>query len=332
MERQAKLAFGLWFLVSVASGQPKLPSGDSIEVKFVVDGKTIPCSDLSLTLSIGNQEIVAVRTKDGFEVPQAILSEYADDSSRRRANVEAKIACGEHSVIATGLYPAQVLPGNWEVGIAHPTSWFDSPAGAPEIGTWVSYIVSECNGCDPGIVISQVHPDVAQTEIQHLRDEQRESSGERARDVAYALAVFDSDYRINRDRLVTTLSQCLARPVNSPEDDVCNGRLVQYLANLYWRGDNELLLVLIEMAQRLDAMVDQAGTFFADLLDRRTQIALNELGSVSEEKQRLVCAMALDNDLGMDPPKLERVTSNLRRVGTETGRRCLDALQRGVSN
>ena len=324
--------FGLWLLAGVASGQPTLPSGHSIGVRFVVDGNTVPCSDLSVKLSIGDQEIVPVRIKDGFVVPQAILSAYANEFSRIRANIAAKIACGERAVMATGLYPAQVLPGTWEVGIACPTSWFDSPAGARETGTWVSYIVSECNGCDPGVVISQAHEDLAQDEIQRLRAEQRESSGERARDVAYALAVFRSDYRTNRDHLVTTLSQCLARPVNSPEDDVCDPRLVQYLANLYWRGDNELLHVLINLAQQREDVVDDAGTFFADLLDRRTQIALNELGSVPDDKQRLVCAMAFDSDLRFDPPKLNRVQSNLKRIGTEIGRRCLDALQRAASN
>jgi hypothetical protein len=121
----------------------------------------------------------------------------------------------------------------------------------------------------------------------------------------------------------------LRRAPNSPEDDVCDERLVQYIANLYWRGDDELLGLLFDAAQRREDVVDGAGEFYANLLDRRTDIAMHELGSIPAEKQQIVCEMAFVNDLRFDPPKLDRIGSKLQQVGTGVALRCLNAIRSG---
>jgi hypothetical protein len=298
----------------------------SIAVKFVVDGQPMPCKVLRIRLSPGTEVLTPVRVPDGFLVPKEILDAYAAEPTRVQSNVSAEVACDERTVAVGGLYPAQVLPGQWTVGIAYPTTWFDSPSGAPEQGAWVTYVVTECNDCDPGIVVSRVHSDVPAGEILKLQAEPNKSA-ERERDVAYALAVFGADYQTNRDHIVKILRECLERPPNSPEDDVCDERLVQYIANLYWRGDGELLHLLVDIAEPRADMVDGAGRFYADLFDRRPDMAVVALSSISQQKQGIVCTMAFDSDLRFDGPKFDRVASKLRNIGTDVGQRCLDALQ-----
>jgi hypothetical protein len=259
-------------------------------------------------------------------VPKAILDAYAAESTRVQSNVSAEVTCDDRTVELTGLYPAQVLPGQWTVGIAYPTTWFDSPSGAPEQGEWVSYVVAECNACDPGVVVAQVHSNVPATEIRKLQTEPHRNA-ERDRDVAYALAVFGANYLPNRNHLVRDLRHCLERPPNSPEDDLCDERLVEYIANLYWRGDSELLHLLFDIAEQRKDVVDGAGMFYADLLDRRPDVAVAALSSFSPEKQRIACIMAFDNELRFDGRKFDRIASKLRDIGTDSGQRCLDALQ-----
>lgn len=243
-------------------------------------------------------------------------------------NVAAKITCDDRTLELVRLYPVNVLPGNWTAGIAYPTTWFDGPVyPVPERRMWISYLITECNECDPGIVISQTHPEVPKAELAQLQKEMQNIGPGRARDIAYALAVFQFDYQTNRDRLVKTQRECLNRPPDALEDDVCDGRLVQYLANLYWRGDNELLPILFGLAQPREDVVREAGTFYADLLDRRMDVALSSLSSISEEAQKTACAMAFDDDLRFAGPKIDRIESELRKHDTDVARRCLDTLQ-----
>ncbi len=326
MRRLALVCFSMLLAAPFCVSQSQQEPSTSIAVKFEVDGKPLACDNPKVTLSLGAEEITPVPVPGGFLVPKEILDAYASESQRIQNNISAEVTCAERTVALSGLYPAQVLPGHWTAGIAYPTTWLDGPSGAPEHGTWISYIIAECNECDPGIVVTQVHSDVPGTETLQLQNEHGKSAG-RERDVAYALAVFGSDYKGNRDRLVKTLNDCLSRAPNSPEDDVCDERLVQYIANLYWRGDDELLHRIFDVAQRREDVVDGAGDFYADLLDRRTDIALHELSSISADKQQIVCAMAFDNDLRFDGPKLDRIESKLQQDGTEVAQRCLNALR-----
>jgi hypothetical protein len=206
--RFALVCFSMLLATQVCVPQSQRETHKSIVVKFEVDGKPVACDDPKIRLSVGAVEITPVRVSGGFLVPDEILSAYASKSSRVVNNISAEITCAARSVSLSGLYPAQLLPGEWKAGIAYPTTWFDGPSGAPEHGTWISYIVAECDECDPGVVVSRVHSDFPATEVLQLQTETGESAG-RQRDVAYALAVFASDYPGNRGRLVRTLNDCL---------------------------------------------------------------------------------------------------------------------------
>jgi len=302
-------------------------SKDTIELKFVVDGHNIPCKNLRVELTLGRQQFVPPIIEGRFAVPEVILKAYASKRSRYKTNLSATISCDDYAVDFTGLYPVRALPGMWTAGISYPTSWFDGPELAPEAGFWVSYLITECNDCDPGTVTWETHDDVAQAVLEGLRKEQPTAEGQRARDIAYALAVFRFNYDENRELLIKQLKSCLARPPNSPEDDVCDGRLVDYLANLYWRGDSRLLQILLDVAERRQDVLDEAGEFYSALLDRRMGVAMEGLLKIPEEKQRLVCKMAYTDDLRFDSPKLARIEANLSALGSDSAKVCLKTIQ-----
>lgn len=187
----------------------------------------------------------------------------------------------------------------------------------------MSYLVTECNECDPGLVTEQTHNDVPQSVLDDIREEQPTAGGRRARDIAYVLAVFRFNYDGNRELLVKQLKSCLDRPKNSPEDDVCDRRLVDYIANLYWRGDSGLLQILLNIAEKREDVLDEAGEFYAVLLDRRMKVAMEGLPNLPEERQRLVCQMAFTDDLRFDSPKLKRITEKLRASTQNEAAQCL---------
>ena len=159
-----------------------------------------------------------------------------------------------------------------------------------------------------------------------MRKEQPSSSGERARDIAYALAVFGIEYQTNRDRLLNLLGSCLSKPKESAEDDECGGELLDFVTNLYWRGDDALLAPLLQVADTRRDVIGEIGTFYADLLDRRSAVAFESIGKLPPEKQQLVCRLAYEDDLSADSPKRDRVMAFLRSAGGDVAARCSKAL------
>jgi hypothetical protein len=139
-------------------------------------------------------------------------------------------------------------------------------------------------------------------------------------------------YERNRDYLLETLSACLARPKESPEDDVCDGRLLDYVTNLYWRGDSALLPPLLQLADSRKDVIEEIGRFYADLLDRHTATTVNGLRKLAPEKQQVICKLAGEDEYSIDEPKLERVTERLLAVGDETANQCLRVAERAAND
>jgi hypothetical protein len=301
-----------------------------VSFRFVVDGKPISCIS-TVELRLDGLAIVAERTDGGFLVPVAFdkkSSEWPSDKT-----VEVKVICGEY-VLNFSLPPSWVSAGRWEVGIAYPPRWMErfGYLRAVEGGTWLSYLESECNGCDPGVFTTVSHPSPPASLIASLRREQPSSSGERARDIAYALAVFDAEYQQNRDFLLGRLNACIARPKESPEDEVCDGTLLEYVTNLYWRGDSTLLQPLLQLADSRKDVIHEIGRFYADLLDRHTATAVDELGKLAQEKQRLICQLAGEDEYSLDQPKLERVTQRLHGIGNQAANQCLQVAETAAND
>lgn len=321
----------LVMIAASASAQTRKP-GQSISVTFVIDGQPASCDHLWVQLRLDGRRIEPKYTNRGFAIPTAFDKKRSEASAGER--VDVTINCGKYTLTFPKLHPTWLSPGSWEVGIVHPPYWFDKfrYTSAIEHGTWLSYLDSECTQCDPGNITSISHRTPSASVVKLLRDEQRAASGERARDIAYALAVYNIEYRQNRDYVLGLLNGCLSRPKESSEDDVCDHRLLDYLTNLYWRGDSTLLPHLLQMADLRKDVIGEIGTFYANLLDRGTAIAVKGLQSLSVAKQQTICRLAGEDDFRIDSPKLERVAEQLHAASGDVADRCLREARKGAAH
>lgn len=325
-----KTAISLTVLLLVLP-HPVVASG-FISVTFLVNGKPISCGNPTIKLRLDGRTIVPKRTDRGFVVPVVFNRKLTEWSPDRKADVT--VSCGEYTLNFPKIDPFWVRPGQWELGIAYPPYWIErfGYLRAVEQGTWLSYFEFECDGCDPGVFTTISHPTPPGPLLASLRHEQPSSSGERARDIAYALAVFGTEYQRNRDYLLESLNACLSRPKESPENDVCDRKLLDYVTNLYWRGDSALLQPLLQIADSRKDVILEIGTFYADLLDRRTATTVDGLRELPPEKQRLICKLAGEDEYSIDEPELERVAGRLHAIGDETADRCLQEAEKAAND
>ena len=315
---------GITLLVAlVACATAQTHSQSSISVSFAIDGKPASCTPFGVELNLDGEIIKPNHTGQKFVVPRAFnkpSSQWRDDQ-----HVEISLTCNEHTFVFPKVHPAFVRESDWELGIARPPYSIEQfrRTGALESGTWLSYL--EFPG-EPGVLIFISQPDPPSDYVEALRKEQPNASGERETEIAYALAVFGIEYQTNRDSLLLRLSDCLSELTASPEDDGCDRTLLDFVTNLYWRGDDALLAPLLRMAGARRAATSELGTFYSDLLDRRGSGTLEALGTLSAEKQQMVCKSAYEDDLGRDTPERDRVLAFLRGSTAEAAARCLSAL------
>jgi len=328
--RTAIIATVLLSVATISGIAQERGLSQSIAVKFAIDGKTVACDKLGVQLHLDGHTILPKHTDSDFTVPAAFSKTGQEWSSQQK--VDVSVSCGKYTLSFPKLHPTWVSPGQWEVGIAYPPYWIErfGWTRAVEKGTWLTYLDSECNGCDPGIFTTISHASPPLSLLTRLRHEQPGASGERARDIAYALSVFGMDYHRNRDYLVELLNACLSRPKDSPEDDVCDSRLLDYLTNLYWRGDSGLLENLLQLADSRKDVILEIGTFYANLLDRHTAVAVRGMQKVSADKQRSICSLAGEDDFSIDGPKLKRVAERLHATGDAVAELCLQEAERAA--
>lgn len=321
----------LAMIVASASAQTRELS-QSISVTFAVDGKPASCDHLKIQLRLDGRRMEPKYTDHGFAIPTAFDKKASEWSASER--VDVGVSCGKYTLTFPKLHPTWVSPGSWKVGIVHPPYWFEEfrYTNAIEHGTWLSYLDSECNQCDPGVITSISHRTPPASVIKLLRDEQPTASGGRARDIAYALAVYNVEYRQNRDYLLGLLNACLSRPRESSEDDVCDHRLLDYVTNLYWRGDSTLLPQLLQMADSRKDVIGEIGTFYANLLDRRTAITVEGLQTLSIAKQQTICRLAGEDDFRIDSPKFKRVAEQLHATSSDVAKRCLQEAKKAAAH
>jgi len=311
-------------------------SKQTISVTFAIDDVTVPCDNLKVELRVDHRPIPVKMIDSGFIVPELFKKLYDSPRSRRKNNIDVHIECSEYSFDFPGEYPIQISPGEWRLAIRYPQTWFEGIREEPVIenGTWLSVMEWEWNGCEPCLVSYFPHITPPAAEVDRLRRDQPNAWGEERMTKTYALAVFNVEYQQNRDYLLSLLNICLSNPNRSALEDICdNEKLYQYLANLYWRGDTDMLGPLLQAAGETQAgVVDGAGSFYADLLDRRPAEILKGLDGLSTEKQIAVCKLAGKDDLSMNSPKEERVEKQLRAIGTDTANRCLQETEKAAND
>jgi len=309
-------------LAAMATAQARSQSSNLIRVKFSIDGTSAPCRGFHVELRLNGASIKARQSGQGFEVPEEFLR--AAHRWKDNQRVDISLTCSGHTLIFPGVHPGFVEAGEWELGIAQPLYAVKEYGYSHEFdrGTWLSYLIFEG---EPGVVvlISQSAPPDGLSDS--LQKEAPNASPERARDIAYVLAVLSVDYEKNRDQLLSSLNGCLSRPKESPEDDLCDSDLLRFVVNLYWRGDSTLLGPLLQIAESRHDVIGEIGDFYSDLLDRRGAIALIAMEDLPNDKGQTVCKLAND-DLSYDPPKRERVIAYLEEARSEAAAPCLKGL------
>jgi hypothetical protein len=191
----------------------------------------------------------------------------------------------------------------------------------PEQDAWVSYLEPRVGG-DTAEIRGSSSP--VPGVIERLITEQSTAAGGRARDIAYALAVFGKDYQKNRDFLLLLLNTCLQKPQGSPEDDGCDYQLLDYLVNLYWRGDKSLLQPLLQIADTRRGALGFIGDFYADILERQPAQAMQGLQKLDAQRQETVCELAGEEIRGRHFQKVEH---SLRTSGKRVANRCLEQIR-----
>jgi len=298
------------------------PQHDSVSVAFATDGKPTRCTAFRVELRFDGKVIKPNQAGQHFDVPDVFKK--PPKQWREDQRVDISLSCGGHTLVFPNQHPAFLREGDWQLGVAYPlyavkeygyTHEFDS-------GAWLGYLIVEG---EPGVVTFSSQPEPPADLSDALRKEQLNASPERLRDISYVLAVFNVEYQKNRDYLLSTLNNCLSRPRESPEDEVCDGDLFSFVANLYWRGDHQLLPPLLQIAEPRRDVIGDIGTFYADLLERRGVIVLGGMQELPDDKQRVVCRLA-DDDLSVNSPKRERIKTVLRKASGTAAVQCLSAL------
>ena len=276
-----------------------------------------------MELRLNDESIKPKQTVQGFEIPEAFRRPASQWKADQR--VDISLTCGGHTLVFPNQHPATVHEGEWQLGIAYPLYALKEYGYTHEFdhGAWLGYLVFEG---EPGVVTFSSQPSPPADLADALRREQPNAASARVRDIAYVLAVFDVDYQKNRDYLMSLLKNCLSRPKESPEDDVCDGDLLSFITNLYWRGDNALLVPLLQIAESRRDVIDDLGTFYSDLLDRRGAVALSGMGELLDDRQKLVCRLADEDDLRFNRPKRDRIIALLREAKSAVATQCLSAL------
>ncbi|HEV2732508.1 MAG TPA: hypothetical protein VGV15_20955 [Terriglobales bacterium] len=317
---------GLWktlILISMVNPSAQSQPTGFIEVSFSIDGTPANCEGFQVDLRLNGESIKPKQTGQRFEIPDAFkvpASKWDDDQ-----RVDISLTCSGHTLAFPNQHPAFVREGDWQFGIAQPLYAVKEYGYTHEFdrGAWLGYLIFEG---EPGVVTFSSQPNPPADLSEALQKEQLNASPERERDIAYMLAVLNVEYQKNRDYLLSSLNKCLSRPKESPEDDVCDGDLLSFVSNLYWRGDSALLAPLLQIAESRRDVIGDIGTLYADLLDRRGVIVLSAMGALSDDKQHLVCKLANVDDLSINSPKRERIVTVLRGAGGTAAAECLRAL------
>ncbi len=311
-------------LVSVLSVLAQARTNNFVNVSFTVDGKPSPCDGFQVQLQMDGKSFIPKVSGERFEVPEKFREHRKSWNIDER--VDISLTCNGLTLVFPHQHPGFLTDADWRLGVAYPLYAAKEYGYTHEFdrGAWMGYLIFEG---EPGVVTFSAQDNVPSEVSAAMQREQAAASAERRRDIAYVLAVFRVQYQNNRDYLLSLLHSCLARPKQSPEDDLCNDDLVKFITNLYWRGDSELLAPLVQVAETRRDVIDEIGNFYADLLARKGDEMLDAMSQLPDEKQQLVCKLAYEDDLSMDAPRRKRVMAFLLKVSTAPASRCLAALR-----
>ncbi len=162
--------------------------------------------------------------------------------------------------------------------------------------------------------------------VKRLRSAQERATGKRSQEVAFLLAVFDSDYEKNRDYLVHVLSGCTSPSIKFG----CNEDVGAFLIALYERGHGDVLepLMLLGKDSYSASLAEMLGSFYSDVLSNNPIDFLETIRRFKPETQRRLCELSAAGDgSGMAAKDLQRVRRQLKATGGELALTCLRAVE-----
>ncbi len=141
--------------------------------------------------------------------------------------------------------------------------------------------------------------------------------GKRLQQVSFLLAALGSDYRKNRDYLLSVFRGC--------QEPDCDEETAEFLIGLYEQGHHEVLGALLAAGLKSDAALSEAlGPFYGEVLTKAPSAFLSGIRRLDASHQKAVCTLAGGGDGGgIMPETLEAGRRHLRRGGDDVGLRCL---------
>lgn len=162
--------------------------------------------------------------------------------------------------------------------------------------------------------------------IKELRLAQKTASEERAVEVAFLLAAYDSDYRKNRDYLINNLRGCTTPAIKYG----CDGSIADYLILLYQRGHKDVLkpLMLVGKDSYSAIVAEGLGRFLSSLIVESPDAFFETMREFPPETRKDLCDSAgMANGGGLSAEQLQRVTKELKTRNDELSLTCLEAIE-----
>lgn len=325
------ITLGILFICSAFPAHPQksLKPSSMIRIEFSINRVSRPCKWPNIRITVAGKDVSVERIRNGFIVPNSLLALYEDPTTRKLNNVSIHLACGEMTFDLGNEYPVRLLPGLWKFRILYPDSWARDEL-YPQLdlsGKWLRELDFECDECEPCVVVWESINTVPQKILKNLERMQSEARGERAMEIAFALTVFQVNYESNRDYLLDLWRTCLASPDKPAIVGICDEtRLSFILANLYFRGDETLLPVLLHAAESKSYAAEELGHFYAVMLKNQPEKLLDKMNGLPASTQSAICRDAMDN-FYLDTPEFKQVESHLLDLKQSNAEACLKAMR-----
>jgi hypothetical protein len=272
--------------LAIAQDYPD-PSENEIVILWTYHGEPKRCLQSDIRIEQGGHFFQIFRTDHGI----SLTNELKELASQQDGRMTVHARCDGFLLDFPDVYTTW-LKGGWEFGIDFPPYDHDHGLGLPERGTWMSYL-----DWYYGSIQWTIHDDPfpgLRDAIANRRPDDSDSEDKYAD--AYSKAVLGIEYSKSRDLLLTVFKQCAKRPDDFDPYD-CSWPLADYLANLYWRGDNDLLLPLFDAAADKPTVLLRIGSFYGQLLARRPAVGVQTLGQISRKERETLCRRAGDEEL-----------------------------------
>lgn len=285
-------------------------NGHNIRVKWVVHGDDETCLQFGLMVTYEGHDFPLESTERGVFVPPSL--EGVSGQNDGRVTVHAR--CNDFSLDFPDVYAHSLAENYWEFGVDYPPYVHEIGHAIPQRGTWASYMIW-------GVWEElKLHEEPFTGLRDTIANHQLDGLSYDKYDDAYAKAVLGIEYAKNRALLLAAFERCAKKDEIDPDD--CQSNLGEHVINLYWRGDDALLQPMLDAAADKPEVLLEMGWFYAQLLSRKPELAVQRLERLPAEKQEIICRQAGKDEFWYDPPSQTDPVGNALNALGAIGRRC----------